>query len=703
MGAPTGFARFYLRSRRKNREDLLQEDGSTIRDSLGALFNPRSIAVVGASRNRDKIGNLVFRNLASTFKGKLYPVNSSGADVEGVKSYASLSMIEEDVDLVVVAVPRDAVPDVMLDAAKKRVRGAVVITSGFREVDEHGAWLEQRIKEIAAAAGIRLFGPNTLGLVTPSFNATFTFSDVPRGKVALVAQSGGLGVYMLEWAQRSRTGISYFVSLGNQADVSESDAMEFLAADPSTSVIFVYLESVSDGKKFLELVPEATKRKPVIFLKGGLGKKASEAARTHTGSLAGSADVFKAAVNAVGGMLVENLEDSLNLARLLIGEEEIKPDILVVTNSGGHGVITADEIERRSLRLASLPEEAVSRLAGILPPQIRPRNPLDLSGDATAQRYAESLSQVQDLGCTKLVLVQSLPLLSCVEVADTIMRFKGKSMVGVMMGTDEDAATKVLDVGGIPSFKFPEDAVRAISYFVNRPTPRNKTRTPNPSEAARNLVSGKRFLTDSEGLRLMELYGIKLPRYGVASTIEEAQRLAESVGYPVVMKISPDEPVHKTELKGVVMNVAGSERVKSVFSDLSKITRRVMIQQQVSGLEVFVGGIDDSTFGQTALVSAGGIYVEVMGRPSHRLAPVEEDEAVEMLHESRVHDMLNARNRGYDERALLRTIEQVSRMTVDLQIGELDLNPVIVNEEGAFVVDIRVVLGGRGDGSAASV
>ena len=236
---------------------------STRQDSLERLLNPRSIAVVGASRSREKIGNLVLRNLAATFSGKLYAVNSSGEDVEGRRAYASVSMIDDEVDLMVVCVPRDAVPGVMEDAVRKRVKGAVIITSGFREVDEHGAELEIKVKEIALKAGMRVFGPNVLGLVTPYFNATFAFTEVPRGKVALVAQSGGLGMYMLEWAQRSRTGISYFVSLGNQVDVSEAEALEFLANDAATGVIFVYIESVSDGSRFLELVPKATKRKPV--------------------------------------------------------------------------------------------------------------------------------------------------------------------------------------------------------------------------------------------------------------------------------------------------------------------------------------------------------------------------------------------------------------------------------------------------------
>jgi len=272
------------------------------------------------------------------------------------------------------------------------------------------------------------------------------------------------------------------------------------------------------------------------------------------------------------------------------------------------------------------------------------------------------------------------------------MGFKGTSVVGVMMGTDEDTAAGVLDAGGIPSFRFPEDAVRAIGHYVARPAARTKVRAAQPSEEARKLVSGKRTLTDVEGLRLMEIYGIKVPRYGLATTADEAGELAEGIGWPVVMKISPDEPVHKTELKGVVVDVVDAKQARAVFSVLSKITPRVMVQQQLSGLEVFVGGLVDPTFGETVLVSAGGVYVEVMGTPAHRLAPVAEDEAEEMLRESRVYDMLNARKRGYDQSALVGTITRLSGMTVDLRVAEVDLNPVIVNADGAFAVDVRVLL-----------
>lgn len=662
---------------------------------LSEVLNPKSIAVVGASHRREKIGNIVFRNLVTSFSGRLFPVNETGTDVEGRKAYPSLTAVEGAVDLAVVVVPRDSVLQVMSDAAKKQVKGAVVITSGFREVDQRGADLEAELLQVARTAGVRVFGPNTLGLITPAFNATFAFQDVPRGKIALVAQSGGLGMYMLEWAQRSKSGISYFVSLGNQCDVSESEVLDFLADDPLTRVAFVYLESVKDGGTFLRLVPRAAALRPVIFLKGGMGKRGSEAAKTHTGSLAGSVAVFRAAVNAVGGILAEDLEDALNLSRLLIGEEAVKPELLVVTNSGGHGVLTADEAERRSIRLAPLPAKTEERLASILPPYVRPANPLDLSGDANLERYRGVMSEIQEVDCTKLVLVQALPLLTCVEVAKALAAYKGKSVVGVMMGTDEDAAMELLDQRGIPSFKFPEDAVRAVAHYAAKPVARTKVRDPRPPEKAAALVAGKGSLTDRDGLRLMELYGIGTPKYRVVSSPEDAVAAAREIGYPVVMKISPDEPVHKTELKGVAMNLADPEQARNAFASLSKITPRVTVQQQVSGLEVLLGAVDDPTFGKAVLVTAGGIYAEVVGTPSHRLAPLTEDEAREMLLESRVHAMVNARSRGYDEASLVRTVVTFSRLVVDLPVKEMDLNPVIVNADGAFAVDVRTIFGQR--------
>ncbi|MQL55970.1 acetate--CoA ligase family protein [Acidianus ambivalens] len=658
--------------------------------SLDPLFRPKSIAVVGASRNREKIGNIILRNLIATYRGKIYPVNNKAEEIEGMKSYKTLKEIPGDVDLAIISVPRQFAVEVMEDAVEKGVKASIVITSGFREVGDEGAKLEEELISTAKKGGIRVLGPNTMGLISPDFNGTFAYANVPRGEIALVVQSGGIGAYMLDWAQRTRTGISFLVSMGNQADVKEYEVIDYLSRDPETRAIFVYLEGVADGEKFLDVIPDAASRKPVVFIKGGATAKGAEAVKTHTGSLAGSYEVFKAAIRTVGGIFVEDLSDFLNLTRFVTSSEPIKGDILVVTNSGGHGVLTSDAISRNGLNMVDIPDRIKDELRKILPVTSLPKNPLDLSGDAGRDRYAEAMKIVQDLDCTKLVIVQSLPVVSCSEVAKVLLNYKGKGVVGVMMGVDEDSALRILESASIPAFNFPEAAVRAIRYLTSKPNPRKKIRVAQPISSAVELTKGKEYLADYEALKLMEIYGIKTPKWGIAQSEEEAQRVADSIGYPVVMKISADKPLHKTEMKGVAMNVE-KDMVKSVYKQLSQITKRVMIQEQLTGLEVFVGGLKDPVFGHTVLVGSGGIYVEVLKNVSYGISPVYEDEALEMLKESKVHDMLTARKRGYDEGSLIRTIVTVSRMIVDLNIKEMDINPLIVNENGAFAVDVRIL------------
>ncbi len=658
--------------------------------SLNYLFRPSSIAVVGASRNREKIGNIIMRNLLASFRGKVYPVNNKAEKIENLPSYKSLKDVPGSVDLAIISVPRDYAVQVMEDAVEKQVKAAIVITAGFKEVGEEGAKLEEQLVSVARKGGIRFLGPNTMGIISPDYNGTFAYANVPRGNIALVVQSGGVGAYMLDWAQRTRTGISFLVSMGNQADVKEYEVIDYLSRDPETRAIFVYLEGVSDGEKFLETVPEATQRKPVVFIKGGATSKGAEAVKTHTGSLAGSYEVFRAAIKTVGGIFVEDLGDFLNLSKLVTSSEPINEDILVITNSGGHGVLTSDAIVRNNLNMVELPERIKDELRKVLPPTSLPKNPLDLSGDAGRERYMEVLKVVQDLDCTKLVIVQSLPVVSDSEVAKVLLNFKGKGIVAVTMGVDEDSAMRILESAFIPAFNMPESAVRAIKYYTTKPVVRKKIRVAQPINSALELVKGKQYLRDYEAMQLMEIYGIRTPKWGIAQNEEEAQRVADNIGYPVVMKISADTPVHKTEMKGVVMNVE-KEQVKQVYKELSKVTKRVMIQEQLTGLEVFVGGIKDPVFGHAVVVGSGGIYVEVLKNVGYAIAPVYEDEALEALKESKVHDMLNARKRNYDEGSLIRTIVSVSRMIIDLNVKEMDINPLIVNERGAFAVDVRIV------------
>ena len=659
--------------------------------SLEPLFRPSSIAVVGASREKAKIGNIILRNLIGTYNGKILPVNLSAQIVEGIPAFRSLAEIGSPVDLMVVAVPREIVPTIVDDAVKAGVKAGIIITSGFREADAIGAKLESEMTQSAYKSGLRLLGPNTLGLITPRFNATFSFSDAKHGGLALVTQSGGIGVYMLNWAHMTRTGISHFVSLGNQCNVTEADVYEYLSTDEETKAIFSYNEGVANGKAFLDTVARVTTEKPIVFLKGGVGRSSAEAVKTHTGSLAGSSELFRAAVGTAGGIYVENLEEFLDLAKLVLSGEKVKPKILLVTNSGGHGVLATDEIERRGMSLAELPEEVSRKLRSVLPVQSVPKNPLDLSGDADNARYHAALSVIQDVDCTKVVMVQSLPTISCSELAKVLLEFKGKSVVGVLMGMDEDAAVRILDSSGIPAYLFPEDAVRSLGDIISKHTPIQKVATPNPPEQASGIVSGKTYLRDDDALRLMELYGLRTARWGIASDGNQAKQIADSIGYPVVMKISTDEPTHKTELGGVKVNVEKSDAA-SVFEELSKISPKILIQQQLSGVEVFLGGIDDATFGKAVVVGLGGIYVEVFKALSYGLCPVLEDEARDMVKRSRVSELLSARNRNYDEDSVVSSITSISRLIVDLGVKQLDINPLIVNATGSYVVDARVVL-----------
>jgi len=657
---------------------------------LENLFHPKSIAIVGASSDKEKIGNIILRNIKATYQGKIYPVNNKASTIENLVAYKSLKDIGEPVDLVIVCIPREGVPSIMEDIGSIGTKAAVIITSGFREIDEEGIKLEGQIYEIAKKYGIRFIGPNTMGFTTPAFNATFAYADVKVGNIAIVAQSGGMGAYMLDWAQRTKTGLSYFVSLGNQTDLNEIDIFEFLAEDVNTSAIFTYLEGVADGNRFLNALPNITKKKPVVFIKGGVGKYGAQAVKTHTGSIAGSIELFRAAVKTVGGILVDNLDDFLNMIKIIQSDEKYLKDILIITNSGGHGVLTTDEIERQSLNLVSLTEETNSALRKILPVQSFPKNPLDLSGDATSSRYKQALDIVKDLECTKLVLVQSLAIVSCTEVAKVLIKYKGKRVIGVLMGSDSESALRILSSYGIPAYGFPEDAVKILKYFTEMKSPLIKFRTSEPISGAEEIIKNKKFLNDEEAFKLMELYGIRVPEWGVVTNLEEAKKLAAKIGFPVVMKVSSDQPIHKTEIGGVILNVEEKE-VESAFNTLISKAPRVMIQQQLNGVEVFIGGLNDPAFGPAVLTGPGGIYVEVLKSISYGLSPVSEDEALEMLKNSKVYALLSARKRNYNIASTVRVLTRISKMIEDLNIKEMDINPLIVNEKNAYATDIRIV------------
>lgn len=659
---------------------------------IEALFNPKSIAVIGASRNRNKVGNIALRNIISTFKGKIYPINDKAPEVEGLKTYKSIKNINDKVDLAIIAIPRDYVPGVMEELGEAGVSAAIILTAGFRELDEKGAKLENEIKQTARKYGIRFLGPNTFGLLTPDFNATFSPFDVKRGNIAVLSQSGGLGFYVLDWLQRYASGVSYFVSLGNQADINEVDALEYIVKDKRNKAIFAYIEGVSEGRKLLDLLYEVTDKIPVVFLKGGISSGGAKAAKTHTGSLAGSYDVFKAAITSAGGIVVERLEDFLELMKLYSFNEPVKDKILIITNSGGHGVLTSDAVEKYGLSLYQLDDSIREKLKAVLPSYLSPNNPLDLSVEAPSSVYDMALDATKDLNCTKIVIGEYSPVTSCVEDAKVIMKYKGKSVIGVFMGVDEREAIELLTKNGIPAFNYPETAIRIISYLFKERKRFKKPDTRKPSIDIEKFVEGKEYLRDYEAFRLLELYNIPVTKYKVVYNENDVNRYFKELNPPIVMKISTDTPIHKSDIGGVRLDIRSEMEALEAYKKLSKLSTRVLMQEQVRGDEVFIGGITDPVFGPTIIVGIGGTLVEVLNKVTYGIAPISYQEADYLLKESGLDKILTVRGKNYDIQSLTDVIVKSSELLAQLKIKEMDLNPVIVNERGALVVDSRILL-----------
>ncbi len=656
------------------------------------LFHPKSIAIIGASRHRNKVGNIVLRNLIATFHGKIFPVNKHESVIEGLKAYRSVKDINEGIDLAIISIPRDFVVDALEEAGEVGIKAAIILTSGFRELDEIGAKLEEELKAIARRYNIRFLGPNTFGLITPDFNATFSPFDVKRGKIAILSQSGGLGFYVLDWLQRNGSGVSYFVSLGNQADVNEVDTLEYIARDPRNKAVFVYLEGVSEGRRLLNVLSDITTKVPVIFLKGGISKSGSRAAMTHTGSVAGSYEVFKAAINSAGGIVVENLEDFLELMKLYSFEEPIKDKILIITNSGGHGVLTSDAVEKYGLSLCTLDEETKKKLKELLPPYLKPNNPLDLSVEAPSTIYDKALEATKDIDCTKIVIGEYSPVTSCVEDAKVLIKYKGKSVIGVFMGSDEREAISILTENGMPAFNYPEVAVRVISHLFNKINVFKKPKILEPPVLVKELIKGKDYLKDYEAFKLLEIYGIKTPRYRIVENIEELRNAVEELNFPIVLKISSDRPIHKTDIGGVILNINSVEDAINAYNKLSRISPRILVQEQLSGYEIFVGGFIDNSFGPAIVVGLGGILVEILNKVAYAVAPISYDEAEYLLKETKIYDALKARNRNYDINSVEDALVKAAKMMSEINIKEMDINPLIVNENGSYAVDVRILL-----------
>ncbi|MHB8844853.1 MAG: acetate--CoA ligase alpha subunit [Nitrospirota bacterium] len=691
---------------------------------LSALFEPRSIAVIGASADPKKVGHAVLNNLIRFgYQGGLYPVNPSGGEILGRQACAKIADLPEPPDLAVIVIPAKFVPAALHECADAGISAAIVISAGFKEAGAEGTRLELELAAIGRDRGIRVLGPNCLGLINTanSMNATFAADMLPTGSIGFFSQSGAMGIAIMDWAIGNGIGFSKFVSLGNKADLSETDMIAYLADDPATSIILGYIEDVVDGRRFLEKAREATRKKPVILLKSGGTEAGARAASSHTGALAGSDTAFNAAFRQTGVIRASGVEELFETAMTFSGGKLPKGNrLVIVTNAGGPGILAADTAERLGVKLPQLTKETVANLVPKLPPSASVFNPVDLIGDATSERYAAALEAVVgDPNCDGVLVILTPQAMTDVDAtAGHVIRVAqttDKPVLASFMGAQRvRGAAELFKQASLPNFSYPETAVRAfrklVEYAALRELPDEEVyRGWHNEEAVQDLIDGLlgRGITqvgEEEAMALLSYYGFTFPKRFLARTSRQAAELAARIGFPVVMKISSPDILHKTEVGGVRVGVGSAAEAEDAFLELTTNARRgmpeafikgVMLYEMVKGgREVILGVTVDRTFGPMIMFGLGGIYVEVLKDVAFRIAPVTRREALAMVNEIRTVGLLKGARgeKPADLDAIADTIVRLSVLVSDFpEIQELDINPLVVMEKGAVALDARII------------
>lgn len=696
-------------------------------EDMKALFEPQSIAVIGAAREEGKLGNIILRNLINSgFSGPLYPVNPKADEILGRKCYPSVMDIPGPVDLAVIVVPSRVVPAVLEEAGKKGVKASIIITAGFKEVGKEGAELERKVGEIARQYGMRVLGPNCLGIINThhNMNATFTRNYPRRGRIAISSQSGAICTSILDWAKKTRMGFSKFISVGNKVDVDEADLLEYLGKDDQTQVIGMYIEGVNRGQEFLRQASITTRTKPILALKSGRTSSGAKAASSHTGALSGSDAVYEAALQQSGVVRAKTIDEFYDLLQVF-GRMPL-PDgdgVAIVTNAGGLGVMAADATSDFGLRLASFESETIEKLKSYLPPEANVYNPVDVLGDASAERYEFAINAVLSDPNVSMVVVVLAPTdtVDIMAVANIVATFAGRTtsplVAAFVGGEDCDQGIEVLREAGIPSYESPDRALKALSAMVQYRRMRDSRQTMEPvtvegdREAVRKILEGVKSenrltLREDEGKEILKAYGVPIPKEALATTADEAVEKAREIGYPVVMKIASPDIFHKTDVGGVAVGVKDDEEVRSYFDIITRRSRErmpearidgVLIQQMVSGREVIVGMVRDEQFGPVLTFGLGGIFVEILKDVSQRIAPLTMADVNTMITSIKAYPILSgARGRKpADIKALKDIILRIAQISLDFpEISEFEVNPVIVADEGegACAVDALVTI-----------
>lgn len=683
---------------------------STKEEMLDKLFNPRTVAVVGATPKEGKVGNTILKNLLASGTGLLsiYAVNPRYDRIQGLKCYPSLSEIQGDIDLAVIAIPAEGVPNVLEQCAERGVENVVVISAGFKEVGREGAVLESELVKIAKEHKLNIVGPNCLGIINThaNLNATFGKTVPDKGSIAFLSQSGAFALAVIDWAKVEKVGFSKIVSLGNKAVLDECHFLEYLDKDPDTAVVAMYLEDVSEGSRFMRVVRKVSRTKPVVVMKSGMTEAGAKAASSHTGSIAGSVEAYRAAFAQAGIVEATSIQELFDFSLTLSRIQRIKGGIAIVTNSGGPGVMAADAIEESGLELTAFERETMEKLH---PLQLaNSYNPIDVRGDATTDKFGTALSIVAEdgyVGAIIAILSPTAPI-EFDKAGNYVMAINAKKpVIPVFMGGETVmSAVEELKKHGIANYFDPVRAVKSLKAVKDYEERQKRVFEPPPHF---NVDTGqiREQLRHKLGFELLKAYGIPIPAYGKAETADEALDIADKIGYPVAMKILSPDIIHKTDVGCVKLNV-NREAVKESFFEImrrgEKLTtaRRiegVLVQQMVAGgKEVIIGMKRDRHFGPLLMFGLGGIYVEVFRDVSFRIAPLSMSDAKEMIKNVRAYRILHG-VRGEpmsDIDSLVNVLLRFSQLCVEFpDILEADLNPIKVFEygKGCYVVDFKMI------------
>jgi acetyl coenzyme A synthetase (ADP forming)-like protein len=677
--------------------------------SLRPFFAPSSVAVVGASTRREAIGGIVFRNiLAGEFTGAAYPVNRSGEPVAGVRAYPSIDELPETVDLAVICLPGAHVIGAARSALESGIRALCVISAGFAEIGEEGRERQEQLLALVRAHGGRLVGPNCLGIAVsaPSLNATFGPRALPPGPIAFSSQSGALGLALLEKASERSLGFSSFISIGNKADVSSNDLLEYWEEDESTGLVALYLESFGNPRRFAQIASRLARKKPILAMKSGTSTAGARAAGSHTAALAGSERAVEALFHQAGVLRAGTLEELIDAAALLSTQPlPAGRRVAILTNAGGLGILCSDACEAAGLELSEFSDETTSRLAELLPGEASLANPIDMLGSATAASYEATLPVVLDDPAVDSVIVLFVP--PATAGAEDVAAGLARTLEAV--STDKPVLAALLAAEGIPPvlrktpglaalFTYPESAARALGLAAERAEWLRRAAGTVPqldgidTAAAKRIVSDvdDHWLTPEETRELLGAYGLPLVSEHTAETADAAVAAAREIGYPVVVK-SAVAGAHKTETGGVALDLGDEAAVRDAAE---RIGAPVIVQQMVpKGTELLAGVVQDPTFGPLVAFGPGGVLAELIGEAGFRIAPLTDVDADELLHQEKT-GLLVAGYRGApaaDGAALADLIHRLSRLGEDLpEVAELDLNPVIAGPDGCVVVDARV-------------